>query len=292
MIYTLSNELLSVRISDMGAEVQSVVAKSDGCEYIWQGDPKYWEGRAPVLFPVCGRFLDNTYTYREKKYQMGLHGFAADCAYEVKAQNATAITFSLKDNETTRAQYPFAFEFDVTYRLERDVLTCEVAIVNCGNEIMPATFGAHPGFNVPLVKGADFESYYLRFGKTCSPNRLQITPNGHYTGKQHALALEDGDTLRLHHELFVSDGIFMSRMADSVTLCSDKDPHAVTVSYSGFPYLGIWQEYGADTPFICIEPWCGMASYDGVIEDLEKKCDMFHLPAGGRQELSYSIRFH
>ena len=291
MIYTLSNEKLCVKISDKGAELMSVVS-ADGCEYIWQGDAKYWEDRAPVLFPICGRFFGGSYTYRGKTYEMGMHGFAASSVFSVTQTGSLAATFSLCDNDATRAVYPFAFDFEVTYRLADDVLHCEVLIRNKGSEVMPATFGAHPGFNVPLSKDADFESYYLKFGKTCSPNQLLITPDGFYTGRQVALPLENSDTLRLNHELFISDGIFMSRMADSVTLGSDKDSHAVTVEYKEFPYLGFWQEYGKDTPFLCIEPWYGMASYDGFAEDLEQKCDMFRLRAGEEKALTYSIRFH
>jgi len=54
MIYTLKNDFLKVEIADMGAELMSVRSK-DGCEYLWQGDDRYWASRAPWMFPVCGR---------------------------------------------------------------------------------------------------------------------------------------------------------------------------------------------------------------------------------------------
>ena len=60
MIYTISNDKLCVKISDFGAELQSVTDLADGCEYIWQGDAKYWDDRAPTLFPICGRFTEQT----------------------------------------------------------------------------------------------------------------------------------------------------------------------------------------------------------------------------------------
>ena len=55
MLYYIENDILKVAVSDKGAELFSVVSKSDGCEYIWQGDSKYWEDRAPILFPICCR---------------------------------------------------------------------------------------------------------------------------------------------------------------------------------------------------------------------------------------------
>ena len=73
MNYTLKNDLLTITISDLGGELQSV--KGNGCEYLWQGDPSYWTGRAPLLFPICGRFFDGRYTYAGKTYEMGTHGF-------------------------------------------------------------------------------------------------------------------------------------------------------------------------------------------------------------------------
>lgn len=292
MLHTIFNDKLRAVINDLGAEIKSVVRLEDGCEYIWQGDPKYWEDSAPVLFPICGRFFGGTYSYRGREYEMGIHGFAAAMTYEVSAKSENAITFSIRDNDVTRAQYPFAFTFSVTYRLEGEVLVCDVSFSNEGEEIMPATFGAHPGFRVPFAGNCRFEDYYLEFDERCDPNQLLITPNGFYSGRQVALPLEEGKKLRMHHELFKSDGIFMSRMADAVTLKSDLDPRGVTLTYRGYPYLGIWQEYGEGMPFLCIEPWYGMAAYDGEHADLEEKCDMFRLLPGERRDLTYSIQFH
>lgn len=290
-IYTLSNEKLRVEISAAGAELRSAVSKADGCEYIWQGDPKYWEDRAPVLFPICGRFWEGHYTYRGREYEMGMHGFAAASRFEVRDVSDDAVTFVLKDSAATRAVYPFAFSLELSYRLAGDTLSCDVAITNKGEDVMPATFGGHPGFRVPFDGKAPFESFCLRFGERATPNKLLITPDGFYSGRQVALPLVGGDTLPLSHELFASDGIFMCRMPDTVTLCSEKDPHAVTLTYPGFHYLGIWQEYGKDTPFLCIEPWCGMAAYQGEHADLETKPDMFHLQSGEVKRLRYAIRF-
>ena len=55
MLYTLQNDVLTVKVSDIGAEIHSVTR--DGCEYIWVGDAAFWSSHAPWLFPVCGRFL-------------------------------------------------------------------------------------------------------------------------------------------------------------------------------------------------------------------------------------------
>ena len=59
MITTLSNECLKVTIDSLGAEIQSI--NKGGRELIWEGDPKFWTGHSPVLFPICGGLKDNKF---------------------------------------------------------------------------------------------------------------------------------------------------------------------------------------------------------------------------------------
>ena len=64
MEYCLDNGTLSVRVSSLGGELQSV--KKDGKEYLWQGDPAYWDGKAPNLFPYIARLTKETCTVHGK----------------------------------------------------------------------------------------------------------------------------------------------------------------------------------------------------------------------------------
>ena len=41
-LLTLTNDQLEVKISTLGAEVQSAKNLQDGFEYIWQADKQYW----------------------------------------------------------------------------------------------------------------------------------------------------------------------------------------------------------------------------------------------------------
>ena len=45
MIYILENSHLKVKISSVGAEMQSIRRLDDGTEYLWQGDPTFWRNR-------------------------------------------------------------------------------------------------------------------------------------------------------------------------------------------------------------------------------------------------------
>jgi galactose mutarotase-like enzyme len=108
MIYTLKNQELTVQLTDAGAEIVSV-RRGDACEYIWQGDPAYWSGRTPLMFPICGRLYEGRYTHNGKTYEMGKHGFAKLMEFEGKQTSDTSVTLTLTDSDETRAVYPFAF---------------------------------------------------------------------------------------------------------------------------------------------------------------------------------------
>ena len=49
----IKNDQLTVEISSLGAELQSI-KDANGNEYLWDGDPKYWARRSPLLFPIVG----------------------------------------------------------------------------------------------------------------------------------------------------------------------------------------------------------------------------------------------
>lgn len=289
MIYTLKNNQLTVQISSKGAEIVS--AKRGACEYVWQTDPEYWMGQTPLLFPICGRLFGGKYTYEGKEYEMNLHGFARASEFETVSVSDSSVVFSLKANETTLAQYPFDFELVVSYTLDGSKVSSTATVKNTGDKILPATFGAHPGFNVPLDNGS-FEDWYLEFSEDCTPDELVFSDTCFNTGKKKAYELKDGRILPLRHELFNIDAIFMDRIAPAVTLKSDKSERSVTMSYEGMPYLGIWHKPRTQAPYVCIEPWCGLPSFDGQIDDMSKKSDMFHILPNKEKAISYSIEFN
>lgn len=53
MTIELKNEYLTVQFKTLGGQLTSIKDK-DGIEYLWQADPNYWNGQAPILFPICG----------------------------------------------------------------------------------------------------------------------------------------------------------------------------------------------------------------------------------------------
>ena len=102
MNYVLQNDYLSVQVTSLGAELQSIKSTKTNTEYLWQGNPEFWGGRATVIFPFCGRLFEEKYTHQGKVYQMGLHGLLRKREYELKEQTEDKISFVYKSNEETK----------------------------------------------------------------------------------------------------------------------------------------------------------------------------------------------
>ena len=128
MTYRIENEFLVAEIAELGAELVSLKLKDDSCEYIWQGDEKYWTGHAPIMFPICGRLIDGKYTYRGKSYELGCHGFARHTNFSLVGAKNDEITLSIKSDDSTREIYPFDFIFTVTFSLVGKALNVKYSI--------------------------------------------------------------------------------------------------------------------------------------------------------------------
>ena len=61
----IENEVAVVEVKTLAAEITSFYDKEKNIEHMWQGDPQFWAGRNPILFPMVG----STWT---KDYQIDL----------------------------------------------------------------------------------------------------------------------------------------------------------------------------------------------------------------------------
>ncbi len=288
--FVLKNEELVVTFSTHGAEMISV--KRGDCEYIWQGDPTYWKGKAPMLFPICGRLYGGKYTYGGTVFELPNHGFMRNSEFRMVDIADDCISFALEANAATREVYPFEFSLTVTHLLQGSCVFTQVTVQNnSATETLPATFGAHPGFNVPLDGKGSFDDYYVEFGEVCSPDEIVQTENGFLTGHRRAYPLIDGKRIPLRHSLFDIDSTFLSRVAGSVTLKSNLTDRSVTLTYPDMPYLGIWHAPRTDAPYLCIEPWCGLPAFDGITDNIATKADMFRIPPANEKSIAFSIAF-
>lgn len=283
----IHNDHLTLTVQEHGAEMQSLTC--NGREYLWNGDPQYWSDRAPILFPFVARLTEDSYLLEGRCYPMHIHGFAASCDFTVVEHTDRAVTLQLTDSEETRCQYPFAFVFSVGYALEKTTVSVTYRVENRSEQTMPFGLGGHPGFRVPFAEGTDFSDYELKFATPCLPDRVGFTENLYLSGTDRPYPLENGDTLRLRHDLFDEDAIILKNMARSVTLRCRKASGSITVTYPQMPYLGLWHMPRTDALYVCIEPWVSLPSRQNVVEELTCKSDLVQLSPGGVYENTWTI---
>lgn len=285
MIHTLKKDRIEIRVDTLGAELKSI--RCDGWEYLWQGDPAYWTGQSPILFPIIGGLPDGRYTWKGKSYEMGPHGFARKMEFELAGRTDDTLTFRITDNSHTRAQYPFSFVLEVFYTISGNTLHEGFRVQNTGEEEMPFSVGGHPGFNCPLEPGKEFTDYSLRFEKPESLLR-RIKRDGLLCGESQVF-LDDRAEKELTHGLFYDDAVILKDLASRwVELSSDEGGRSVRVDFTGFPDLGIWSCRN-DGPYVCIEPWFGVDSTKGDSGAFEEKEGLRLLSAGDTFEASFGI---
>ena len=288
MIHRIENERLIIEVNETGAELYSLKSKKTGTEYLWQGNPEYWEGRSPILFPICGRLFGGRYVYEDKTYEMPIHGIVKTAEFTVQNISDKEIDFTLVSDTSTKKQYPFDFKFIIKYALKDNGLGITYIVKNDGEKEMPFSFGAHPAFNVPFSNKERFEDYYIEF-KQDELERKIFSDKCFDTGKTESYALK-GKKLWLKHNLFDNDALFFTTETDSVKLKSNKSENYVEISYKDMTSLGLWHMPKTDAQYVCIEPWHGVPSDEGKVDNLDTKHQMIRLSPKKTSNNSYIIK--
>ncbi|EPB3292629.1 aldose 1-epimerase family protein [Listeria monocytogenes] len=272
----LENEVLLVEMKTAGAELTRIFHKDTGLEYLWNADSKFWGRHSPVLFPTVGRLVEDTYLVDGKPYHLGQHGFARDRDFQVVEQTEKSVRFELDADEDSLAVYPYKFKLSIIYTIEKNTVAVSYEVENTDNKRIYFSIGAHPAFNLPLKDGTTFEDYYLDFGT--EENLETLCLEGPYrSGEIKKVVDEAARYLPLNYDLFKNDAlIFEALKQKEMTIKSDKTPHFVKVSFPEFPFVGVWTAK-AGTPFLCIEPWYGIADGAGESVELRDKAGIEHL---------------
>jgi len=297
MIHSIESGGLTVKISDHGAELQSAFLKDANCdcgcgtEFLWDGDPTHWTSRAPVLFPIVGRVINDEYRVDGKTYRLGGHGFASRMDYEVASASKNAITFVLKSGEKTLAVYPYKFELKVSYSVGNRALVTTYEVVNTNDTTMHFSVGAHPGFMCPIDRANEsFDDYYLEFDKNETIGRHPMVAGGAVTVETVPF-FDDTNILPLKPDLFKTDALIFSNLKSSgVNLKSKKSKKYVRMEFPGFSYLGIWTRAGS--PYVCIEPWFGVNDPPDFTGELKDKPGIVRLAAGKTFSCTHTIYFY
>ena len=83
--------------------------------------------------------------------------------------------------------------------------------------------------------------------------------------------------------------IFETKGQTAITIATDESDHQVTFSYPEMPFVGIWSPTPKEAPFVCIEPWCGIADAVDATGQLAEKFGINKLPANELFKTQYMI---
>lgn len=302
----LTNGVITIKVSNDGAELTSIKKDATGREYLWQADPKYWKRHSPVLFPIVGSVWDGEYRSKGQKdllpqgapwvaqtYKLGQHGFARDMVFTLiedqpDQEGNPQLLYVLKSSGETLRKFPYRFRLEIGYVLKGNAIEVIWRVMNPSREEdLKFQIGAHPAFYWPLFSKEEIEA-----GVEVQDQKLaQSTARGYFkldagakTLKKTVItekgcadpAFEASETLDAEGFLPLSTSswdhdalIFENGQVKTVTLCGeDKKPYLILESEA--PLMGLWSPPGKNAPFVCIEPWygrCDRVNYKGIYEE-------------------------
>lgn len=271
----------------MGAELVSL-ADAAGREYMSDGDPRWWSGRAPVLFPVVGALNGGCYRVDGREYTMEKHGFARRSRFVREDHDPAArVRFVLKDSDATRAVYPFAFALELVFEVIGRTLTLTATVSNRDARPLPFSFGFHPAFAWPLPGGAAKDAHRITFERDEPQPVRRIDPASGLLLPGGVPTPVVGRTLAPDAALFAADALIWDRIASRACRFGAQGGASLDLAFPDTPILGVWQKPGA--PFLCIEPWHGIADPAGFEGDFRDKPGVVELPVGASRAFRLAI---
>lgn len=261
MNITISNHKIKATINTLGAEL--IRLEKDNQNYIWTVDENYWNKTSPILFPIVGRLKNDSYSIEDITYELPRHGFARNFEFKVEHQTENAVVFLLTDNSETLKQYPFQFELRLKYEIIENSLMMNYSVINKSDKIMPFSIGAHPAFAINEL----FSEYTLDFNESEDFISYELEKE-QFNNSSKIIASENGK-IKLDYSLFEKDAMVFKNLKSDTLMLSKRNLPYLSVEFKGFPYLGIWTKPNA--PFLCIEPWCGLADNTNHNGNIYKK---------------------
>lgn len=277
-LITIKSDALTVVISSRGAELQSI-RDSQGFERMWQGDPAYWTGRAPILFPVAGGLRDNCYTMDGERYEMPKHGFVRQREWQVEEAGERSATFLMRDKHPG---FPFDYELRAIFAVDGSSLSVTYRVTNCDSRAFWFGLGAHEAYATP----GGLESYSIEFEQ---PERLDdYVLEGNLIGRTPRLMGENVKVFPMKTEYFAVDAlVFPTLRSRSVTLSSTQHDRRIRVDYPEHSVLMLWTKPGAE--YLCIEPWINAPDFTDSDMQIEHKPGCIRLKPGETVERTHTI---
>lgn len=291
-MHALQNDKLKIAVKNTGAELCKITSAKNNTEFMWHADPDVWGSFAPNLFPIIGALKDDTYTFEGKTYTLPKHGFVRhNKAITLHQQTENSLTYKLTSNPESLKNYPFEFEFLITYTLTDNTLEVKHTVINKDSKTMYFSVGGHPAFKCPVFENENYEDYVLEFETEENSKRHLINMKNGLISSKTETVFNNNYKLPLTHDLFNEDAlVFKDLKSRKVILKSNKKGDILSVSYPGFPYLGIWAKPNGD--YVCIEPWLGIADSETTNQNFKEKEGILNLAPNKTFQASYIIEIH
>ena len=245
--FVLENGALSVRVSPVGAELQSVVC--GGVERMWSGDPAVWGRRAPLLFPLIGRLRDGWYANGGRRVDAPMHGFCRDRLFSAEQVSDVRVRFETASDERIRAVYPFDFRLTVDFTLEGSSIVKSHTVENLGDVPLPFELGGHEAYATRLMPGERMVDCFVRFEDIDKLEMFGMDEAGILTLPKIEVPLEDGRLTRTPEQLGI-DTVVLENVPGSVaTLGSSKSGYEWSSPIS--PIWGFGRKPAKAMPATC-----------------------------------------
>lgn len=289
----INSDILRVIIDEEGAQLHSIYNKSEDLEYLWQRENTIWASSAPVVFPVIGKLNNLSYQQDGKTYTMKSNGIIRYEKLKVVEKAKEYVTFHLQNSERTLMQYPYAFEFLITYRIKDNNLIICTKIINKNSKVMYYNYAGHPGFNIPMYKEESCNDYYVEFETDEHLNIYDVCDTGQLVN--HSIPFLDNERrIFIRKNLFQKEAlVFQHPKSRYLTIKSLRHEKQIRVYFEGFDNLAIWSPYNINEPlrFICIEPWIGHTDFKGYEGEFSQRDEVACLGVGKQREHVFRIEF-
>ncbi|MDR5590700.1 aldose 1-epimerase family protein [Christiangramia sp. SM2212] len=268
--HSIENDFLKISVKETGAELCSIINKENDIEYIWQADPKIWGSHAPNLFPIIGEIKNGKYFYEGKEYSVPKHGFIRHNEnIRLKERSEHQLVFELLYSEETLEMYPFKFDLRIAFTIDGKNLEVSHHLINLDEKPIYFSLGGHPAFNIQLFNNENIDDYSLQFDRKMDLKTYILNDDGLVSSETKEI-LKNDHTIKLTENIFDEDAlIFKNINSNKVDLVSAKHGKILSVEYKDFKNLGIWAKPGA--PYVCIEPWLGIADVEDTNQNLKDK---------------------
>lgn len=308
-----------VRLTDTTADVEVSIAPSIGNRayqmnvhgknilYMGAADAGALKQRPglsgiPFLAPWANRFSDAGFWANGKRYTFNgdlgtlrvpqngvvMHGMlGAAPQWEVVKTGSDAKSafvtsrFEFWKYPTMMANWPFAHEYEMTYRLSGGVLEVVTTVINKSAEPMPLAIGYHPYYNLPDVPRDHATAHIPAKTAVITDNRLVAT------GEMKPMDLPDPTPLKDR----TLDNGYTDLIRDAngkATFWVEGDGKKIEVTYGPkWQVAVVWEP--ANQNFICFEPMAGLTNAPNLAHE-GKYPALQSVPAGGTWQESFWVK--